>query len=316
MKIKIEQIKPNPFRNMDRYPIDRAKIEALKNSINETGFWDNIVARPKNGNFEIAYGHHRWIAIQELGFKQVDIPVREFSDAMMIKIMAEENLNWTTHPAVINETVRAAKAFLDAELQKYEDWRHAGKSTSVMFASNSQFQQCKRDGVGRVIILKFLGPNWKEWVVKEALETLEAEKRGEIDRVAVESLGTVDRASQFRHAVKDYKVPKAKQAHIAKEIRSKDVPSKQVRLVVQKNMIADSDPKSKDIYKELEILIKNIDDQARSLDIKLKRLRRSMAELGIKQLRGIRTWLAASSLKRLYDSLSEIRKDIDHETDR
>lgn len=38
----------------------------------------------------------------------------------MVQIMAEENLDWSTSPAVINETVLAAKEFLDAELAKYE----------------------------------------------------------------------------------------------------------------------------------------------------------------------------------------------------
>ena len=35
------------------------KIESLAKSINQTGFWDNILARKKNGKIQIAYGHHR-----------------------------------------------------------------------------------------------------------------------------------------------------------------------------------------------------------------------------------------------------------------
>jgi hypothetical protein len=47
--------------------------------------------------------------------------------SLMLKIMAEENLNWTTSPAVVNETVLAAKEFLDAELAKYETWETSDK---------------------------------------------------------------------------------------------------------------------------------------------------------------------------------------------
>jgi hypothetical protein len=87
---------------------------------------------------------------------------------------------------VINETVRAAKTFLDAELQKYPDWHHVDKSINVIFDSNSQFQQCKRDGVGQGILLKFLGPNWKQWMIQEALCILDREREGTIDRRAFE----------------------------------------------------------------------------------------------------------------------------------
>ena len=50
MKIKIKDLTPNPFRDSEHYPIDQEKVESLKRSINKTGFWDNILAREKNGN--------------------------------------------------------------------------------------------------------------------------------------------------------------------------------------------------------------------------------------------------------------------------
>ncbi|GAH85311.1 unnamed protein product [marine sediment metagenome] len=49
MKVKIKDLEPNPFRDMDHYPINPEKIESLKNSISQTGFWDNILARKSNG---------------------------------------------------------------------------------------------------------------------------------------------------------------------------------------------------------------------------------------------------------------------------
>ena len=53
----------------------------------------------------------------------------------MIQIMAEENLNWSTAPTVMVQTVRATKEFLDAELAKYETWDHAEESFSMIFDS-------------------------------------------------------------------------------------------------------------------------------------------------------------------------------------
>ena len=121
MKIKVSEIKPNPFRNFEHYPIDKAKVETLKASIQETTFWDNILVRQRNGNYELAYGHHRWIALGELGINEIDIPVRDLSDSVMLKMMANENMDqWGSQPFVIYATVRAVRDYLDSELVKYE----------------------------------------------------------------------------------------------------------------------------------------------------------------------------------------------------
>ncbi len=61
------------------------------------------------------------------------------------------------------DTVLAAKEFLDGEIKKAEDLDHVDKSIKVIFQTNSQFQQVKKDGVGQTTLLKFLGGNWKQW---------------------------------------------------------------------------------------------------------------------------------------------------------
>ncbi len=65
MRFQLKNIQPNPFRHVDRYPITKEKVEALRESIRTTGFWDNIVAREVNGKAEITYGHHRLVALRE-----------------------------------------------------------------------------------------------------------------------------------------------------------------------------------------------------------------------------------------------------------
>ena len=110
MKVQLAKVKPNPFRNIDAYPIDRRKVDQLKKSIQSTDFWDNIVARKSGDGIEIAYGHHRLHALKELhpGTKEFDFIVRDLDDAMMIKIMADENMDeWNHDSAIERETVRA-----------------------------------------------------------------------------------------------------------------------------------------------------------------------------------------------------------------
>jgi hypothetical protein len=108
--------------------------------------------------------------LRELGIKSVDISVRDIDDPSLLRIMANENLDsWGMSPSVINETIFAAKKFLEEELARCESLDHPGELSSVILSSNSQFQQCKRDGVGRDTIKKFLGGNWTEHMVQEAL---------------------------------------------------------------------------------------------------------------------------------------------------
>ena len=104
------KIKPNPFRYMDRYPIQRDKVEALKQSFRRTGFWENLVAREVKGHAEIAYGHHRLVALQEEMGPRAKVPliIKDLDDGAMLQMMARENMDeWRTSAVVEQETVRA-----------------------------------------------------------------------------------------------------------------------------------------------------------------------------------------------------------------
>lgn len=112
MKFKLKDVHPNPFRDMDRYPIHAQKIAQLKKSIETTDFWDNLVARksPNGKGIEIAYGHHRLTALREMypGTKEFDFILRDLEDTDMLKIMAHENLDdWGHDSGIERETVRA-----------------------------------------------------------------------------------------------------------------------------------------------------------------------------------------------------------------
>jgi ParB/RepB/Spo0J family partition protein len=153
MKLKVKDLSPNPFRNIENYPINREKVDALKTSINQTSFWDNIVARKNGRNYQIAYGHHRLIALKEIGISEVDIPVRDLDDATMLRMMADENLfAWRNNTKVMNETVLAANEFLNAELAKYDSWEKFKKSHLINLLDGSRkedFKRLKNQGVGQ-----------------------------------------------------------------------------------------------------------------------------------------------------------------------
>jgi len=231
MQLQVSDLKPNPFRRIKRYPIDREKVESLKSSISETSFWDNILARKQNGEYQIAYGHHRLVALQELGVESVNIPVRKLSDPDMLRIMANENLEgWGSSPQVAIETVSVVKEYLDGELAKYETWREFSSNESIRtilldVQSEPTFRKLKGSGVGQTTILKFLGKPWKQWVIQDALATIN-DKR--VDSKSIEKLRTTKQAATFRSAVVKYKLPKADQKAIATEIAKEGISYRQI----------------------------------------------------------------------------------------
>lgn len=228
MKLQVKDLEPNPYRQIDKYPIDRVKVEALKVSIKEKTFWDNLLVRKVGGKYQLAYGHHRWIALKEIGVKEVDLPVRDISDAVMLQIMAEENLNWNTTPEVINQTVESAKKFLDGEISKSPNLAGVNKSINTLFGNEGNFQNCKTGGVGQTTILKFLGGNWKQWMIASALQIIEESKAGVISRKAVEVLPSMHQAKVFRDSVKANKIPKKTQKKIARIITKEKVGSRDI----------------------------------------------------------------------------------------
>ncbi len=173
MKVLIGGIKPNPFRHLERYPIKRDKVEALKSSIASTGFWDNIVAREGPDGPEIAYGHHRLIALQE-SFNpkhKVELIVRDLSDTKMLQIMAAENMQEWEHSAEIEqETVRAViEAYRAGLIELPKPDRNRDRSLSATVKDKPYTAET---------IAEFLG--WKVWKVETALKAIRAIEAGTV----------------------------------------------------------------------------------------------------------------------------------------
>ena len=233
MEIKIKDLKPNPYRDMRNYPINREKVETLKTSILQTSFWDNIVVRKrKNGTYQIAYGHHRLIAVQELFNPDdiVDLPVRGLTDAIMIQMMASENMDeWKASIAVIDETVKAAKKFLE---QHPEEIKKMGLRPSP------------EGRIGSIPVSKFLG--WKEGRIYDSLDRLKLIDKGILDATAVKAMPSERHAREFTTTVKkkaktSVPVSKPMQRKIANKITEKK-PSREIAQEVEDAVVAERFP--------------------------------------------------------------------------
>lgn len=202
MKIQIKDLEPNPFRDIKNYPIDEEKVKCLTNSINQTGFWDNILARQKDGKIQIAYGHHRLIVLQK-EFKPtdvIDIPIRDLDDPTMIQVMANENHeSWGMLPKVIDETIRVAKKYLEEHPEEVERLLERTKASTGAFSE-----------VGADIIHRFLGKNWSESRISYSLERMDLHKTKEthekhVDKKATDILPTERSARNLIRAIKQIK---------------------------------------------------------------------------------------------------------------
>jgi hypothetical protein len=196
---RIGDIRPNPFRNIDRYPINRKKVDELKASIGRTAFWDNLVARiGADDKPEIGYGHHRMVALRELfpPDHEISLIVRDLDDAAMLHVMADENKDdWAASVEVLKETVRAVRDFLVVSRPKVSTGGRPPENGSI------------------ADIAAFLG--WPEWRVQDSLALINAEEAGILEPEDTDGLA-LDTAVRLQRSVAKIKEPEIKRAAVAR----------------------------------------------------------------------------------------------------
>jgi len=120
-EIRLELIRPNPFRDFELHPIDEAQVAKLLASIKSNGFWSSVVARPAGEGYELAFGHHRIEAARRHGLDVVPIEVLALSDARMVIMLASENaMQRGTTAAASLDAIAALSRVITAECLKHD----------------------------------------------------------------------------------------------------------------------------------------------------------------------------------------------------
>jgi len=311
MKVRVEDLEANPFREIGKYPIDRKKVEGLKNSIKEKGFFASLPVRKHGDKYQIAAGHHRWFALKELNEEDIEVTVHDYSDAMMIKVMAEENFNWESSPAVLTQTLVQVKKYINAEIAKYKTWEEFSSgqlsiSNPLLIESEPAFRKLKgsKGGVGRNTLVTFLGHNWTNRKVRAALDIVNDDT---LDKKAIELIPTVEQAIVFKQGVKKYSMPKPVQRKIAEKIVKEGIGKRDIPKEIVKHSAILPMPKE-DEGTKVQGLIEDIDIMARSLKNKIMILRKEMELLQIEEIRGVKAWLAKCSLNQLEKEIKRIKE--------
>lgn len=208
MKIAVRDLRPNPFRHLERYPLDPDKVDALVRSIKATEFWDNLLARKSGDTFELAYGHHRYAALKKAGVDEIDIPVRKLDDTTMVQIMALENMEeWGTNALVEQETIRS---IVEALGEGRISLPACGKGAGWIRIAPS-FTPVPKETSGRPEVFYSAATLAKftkkpEGRIEAILNTLAAIEKGLVEQEAFEGLSTYQAeavASQARRVEKE-----------------------------------------------------------------------------------------------------------------
>jgi len=202
MRIAVTDLRPNPFRNLKNYPIDQSKVDALAQSIKDTEFWDNLLARRgDNGAYELAYGVHRLQALKKSDIDEVDIPVRKLDDSTMVKIMAHENqVEWGSSSLIEQETIRTiVKALGEGKIELPKAVKGTSRGTVrrapsfLVHADGDEDSERSESSYTAGTISKFLGgekAGWPDHKIETILATLAVVEKGLIEESDLAGLTT------------------------------------------------------------------------------------------------------------------------------
>lgn len=306
MQVLTKDLLPNPYRRMEKYHLQPERLNALVRSIRDTSFWDNILARPNpdgSETYQIAYGHHRLEAVKTCNIKQVNIPVKDLCDALMVKIMANENQSdWHMDTAVMNQTIWAVQDFI----------RDAVKSGDILtgLSKNAITYIQKNNEVGHKILQEFLGKSW-ETRIRTALELrkLEDETSDKYDPElleATEEIKTPSVAKEFAKAAKDYNIPKSQYKPLAREIQQKKKSAKETfKTVRQARPKTKPMPGRDKLLSEIEDMVGEIDDNARALYSSIWRANQKLKALEVDEIGGLQAAFTVETFSKLLRMVRE-----------
>lgn len=243
---KLGNIKKNPFRDMDMFPIDNTiKVPSLIESMEKTGVWPSIIARPKDNTihgrvvdqeelmaiinsgtdlseilWEKAFGHHRQAAVEAMGYDTMPIIPQVKTDEQMLLMMALENKEgFGSNINSALETVRQVHKQLQASIADFDTFdayveANGGVVANCFFSTSKQFLAAQKQ-VGFRTVQRFLGETWNERDVRAPFAVLKAVDDGlfhQEDIVHVPSMGLLEEIASIARVIFEGHTPQTKDA--------------------------------------------------------------------------------------------------------
>jgi len=90
VSVEVNKVVPNP--RQPRTVFSKDSIKELSNSIKEQGVIEPILARMKNGKYELVAGERRLRATKQAGLSTIPAIIKDFSDEQSLELSLIENL--------------------------------------------------------------------------------------------------------------------------------------------------------------------------------------------------------------------------------
>jgi len=198
-RVKLGDIRPNRFRNLDRWPLEQEVLDKLKQSIGETGFWSNLQAiENERGEIELRFGHHRLAAGLELFGPDYEVAIEIVpyrGEWNLQKALKFENAIGRNKVAHINEVVYQTMHWWDdGVFEEFPTWydciNNVEQAQYLLSWSElehyfgkqnengpSHYAQCVKYGIGETVLSKMLGDAVSLTEIRESLTSQEVTAR-------------------------------------------------------------------------------------------------------------------------------------------
>jgi hypothetical protein len=222
--ISLKLLRPNPYRELDKYYYDEDVIKELMESMTRNGVWAGLRARQNGEFYEIAFGHHRMKAMENLGVKEAIVDVQKIDDLHMIMEMADENMSdKRPNTKGITNVVGSAKKKLEEILSGIKTWEEVTRMGARDYFKSEQgfkvWQVQSAGSVGKEILERFLGERWAS-NIKEALALIAKSEEGKLDLRAAQMFDSPTHAAVFAETMEELDIPvKQQRAHAEKAIK-------------------------------------------------------------------------------------------------
>lgn len=265
--VKLDELNDNPHRDPNAYVYNETKILSLMESIGDTSFWENLLARQtKDGRIELAYGHHRKQALIKLvaegltQYEEIKINVRrdtELTNEMMLKIFAQENKDeWGEDPRNLCMTVLQIRAHLENLLNASatkDDFMKKIGSAGALRMDDRSFTRMKNAGIGASTIAQFLGDTWSRQTIQDAMALIESDE--ETFKLA-QNLPNVTLANRFQKLVTKDKANKEMfEDKVQQKVASKILENNLTRAEVEDALKITENQAEKDPVKAIEEVV-------------------------------------------------------------
>lgn len=201
-EVNMAVVKANPYRRVAAYPIIKEKVEALKESIETTGWWENIVGRRVGKTIEVAYGHHRLEALKQLGYTDFSMLIHEMDEDCMAQMMVRENddvysPNADTDREALDTIVQGvAKGALHLPDSARQDGRGGGQSGLSFTVSGDTVKTSVR------ALAAYTG--WSQRRVQGAVAQLQAIQENLLDASDFKGMNVGQAERTARAAINDF----------------------------------------------------------------------------------------------------------------